>query len=108
MLAELGVRPSADAVRYRRPVRPGQTAGEGNNGFERAAGARHDRRARRPSSCTAALACDAGAQAGDRRIDVTSPFGVRVDPFLHVPAMHTGIDFRGEIGEPIHATAAGA
>jgi murein DD-endopeptidase MepM/ murein hydrolase activator NlpD len=40
-------------------------------------------------------------------IDETSPFGVRVDPFLHVPAMHTGIDFRGEMGEPIHATAAG-
>jgi len=40
-------------------------------------------------------------------IDETSPFGVRVDPFLHVPAMHTGIDFRGTYGEPIHATAAG-
>jgi murein DD-endopeptidase MepM/ murein hydrolase activator NlpD len=40
-------------------------------------------------------------------IDFSSPFGVRVDPFLHVPAMHTGIDFRGEYGEPIHATAAG-
>jgi len=40
-------------------------------------------------------------------IDETSPFGVRVDPFLHVPAMHTGIDFRGNMGEPIHATAAG-
>jgi murein DD-endopeptidase MepM/ murein hydrolase activator NlpD len=40
-------------------------------------------------------------------IDETSPFGVRFDPFLHVPAMHTGIDFRGEMGEPIHATAAG-
>jgi murein DD-endopeptidase MepM/ murein hydrolase activator NlpD len=40
-------------------------------------------------------------------IDTTSNFGVRVDPFLHVPAMHTGIDFRGELGEPIHATAAG-
>ena len=32
---------------------------------------------------------------------------MRVDPFLHVPAMHTSIDFRGELGEPIHATAAG-
>jgi murein DD-endopeptidase MepM/ murein hydrolase activator NlpD len=40
-------------------------------------------------------------------IDETSPFGVRVDPFQHVPAMHTGIDFRGEMGEPIHVTAAG-
>jgi murein DD-endopeptidase MepM/ murein hydrolase activator NlpD len=40
-------------------------------------------------------------------IEITSPFGVRVDPFQHVAAMHTGIDFRGEYGEPIHATAAG-
>jgi murein DD-endopeptidase MepM/ murein hydrolase activator NlpD len=40
-------------------------------------------------------------------IDFTSPFGVRIDPFVHVPAMHTGIDFRGTLGEPIHATAAG-
>ena len=40
-------------------------------------------------------------------IDETSPFGVRMDPFAHEAAMHTGIDFRGEIGEPIHATAGG-
>ena len=43
--------------------------------------------------------------AGD--IDFSSPYGVRVDPFLRVPAMHTGIDFRGTYGEAIHATAAG-
>ena len=30
-----------------------------------------------------------------------------VDPFVGRPAMHTGLDFRGETGEPIHATAAG-
>ena len=40
-------------------------------------------------------------------IDETSPFGIREDPFNHEPAMHTGIDIRGEIGEPVHATAAG-
>ncbi|MGC2135186.1 MAG: M23 family metallopeptidase [Xanthobacteraceae bacterium] len=40
-------------------------------------------------------------------IDETSPFGVRMDPFLHEPAMHTGIDIRGEPGEPVHATAVG-
>ena len=40
-------------------------------------------------------------------IDETSPFGVRMDPFAHEAAMHSGIDFRGEIGEPIHATAGG-
>jgi murein DD-endopeptidase MepM/ murein hydrolase activator NlpD len=40
-------------------------------------------------------------------IEMTSPFGVRMDPFLHRPAMHTGLDMRGETGEPVHATASG-
>ena len=40
-------------------------------------------------------------------IDETSPFGIRMDPFVHEAAMHTGIDFRGDVGEPVHATAAG-
>ncbi len=40
-------------------------------------------------------------------IEETSPFGIRMDPFLHEPAMHTGIDIRGEPGEAVHATAAG-
>jgi murein DD-endopeptidase MepM/ murein hydrolase activator NlpD len=43
--------------------------------------------------------------AGD--LDMSSPFGVRSDPFLGRPAMHTGIDLRGDIGEPVHATATG-
>jgi murein DD-endopeptidase MepM/ murein hydrolase activator NlpD len=40
-------------------------------------------------------------------VDMSSPFGVRMDPFLGRPAMHTGLDMRGEIGEPVHATANG-
>src|SRR5581483_10965991 len=40
-------------------------------------------------------------------IDMSSPFGVRMDPFLGRPTMHTGIDFRGDMGEAIPATAAG-
>ncbi len=40
-------------------------------------------------------------------IDLSSPFGVRMDPFVHEAAMHTGLDFRGDLGESIHATAAG-
>jgi murein DD-endopeptidase MepM/ murein hydrolase activator NlpD len=43
--------------------------------------------------------------AGD--IDESSPFGVRTDPIVHEAAMHTGIDFRGDTGDPIRATAAG-
>jgi murein DD-endopeptidase MepM/ murein hydrolase activator NlpD len=40
-------------------------------------------------------------------IDTTSSFGVRIDPFVGRPAMHTGLDFRGNIGDPIRAAAGG-
>ena len=40
-------------------------------------------------------------------IDLTSSFGVRPDPFLGRPAMHTGLDFRSAIGDPVRATANG-
>ena len=41
------------------------------------------------------------------KIRITSPFGVRSDPFLKTPAMHSGIDFGGQMGTPLYATAAG-
>jgi murein DD-endopeptidase MepM/ murein hydrolase activator NlpD len=40
-------------------------------------------------------------------VDMSSPFGVRSDPFNGRAAMHTGIDLRGDRGEPVHATANG-
>ena len=40
-------------------------------------------------------------------IDMSSTFGVRIDPFLGRPAFHTGIDFRGDIGEAVRATGSG-
>jgi murein DD-endopeptidase MepM/ murein hydrolase activator NlpD len=43
--------------------------------------------------------------AGD--LETSSGFGVRFDPFIRAPAMHTGLDFRGTTGEPVRATAAG-
>lgn len=39
--------------------------------------------------------------------DVTSPFGLRVDPFVRQMALHTGVDFKGEPGDPVRAAAAG-
>ncbi len=43
----------------------------------------------------------------DGEIDQSSGFGVRIDPFIGRPAMHTGLDFRGDTGEGIRVTAAG-
>lgn len=40
-------------------------------------------------------------------IDLSSGFGMRIDPFVGRPAMHTGLDFRGDVGEAIRATASG-
>jgi murein DD-endopeptidase MepM/ murein hydrolase activator NlpD len=43
----------------------------------------------------------------DGEVDSTSGFGVRIDPFIGRPAMHTGIDFRGDTGNAIRVTAGG-
>jgi murein DD-endopeptidase MepM/ murein hydrolase activator NlpD len=40
-------------------------------------------------------------------LEMSSPFGVRIDPFNHQPSMHPGIDFHANVGDPIYATAAG-
>ena len=40
-------------------------------------------------------------------MDMSSPFGIRRDPFLGRPAVHPGIDLRGQVGEPVRATATG-
>lgn len=40
-------------------------------------------------------------------IDMSSPFGMRMDPFVKGPAIHTGIDMRGDSGDPVRATANG-
>lgn len=40
-------------------------------------------------------------------VEFTSGFGVRVDPFVSRPAMHTGLDFRASMGDPVRATANG-
>ena len=38
---------------------------------------------------------------------ITSTFGVRTDPLLGTPAMHSGMDFRSAPGEPARATGGG-
>jgi murein DD-endopeptidase MepM/ murein hydrolase activator NlpD len=39
--------------------------------------------------------------------DLSSGFGVRMDPFVRAMAMHTGVDFRSSTGEPVRVTANG-
>jgi murein DD-endopeptidase MepM/ murein hydrolase activator NlpD len=43
----------------------------------------------------------------DGELDPQSGFGVRVDPFLSTPAMHTGVDLHGETGDVVRATGEG-
>src|ERR1700686_681675 len=40
-------------------------------------------------------------------VKFTSGFGIRSDPFLGRPAMHTGLDFRAQTGDPVRVTATG-
>ena len=40
-------------------------------------------------------------------VEFTSGFGIRTDPFLGRPAMHTGLDFRASTGDPVRVTANG-
>jgi len=40
-------------------------------------------------------------------VDMSSPFGMRMDPFMKGPAIHTGIDLRGDVGDPVRVTANG-
>lgn len=40
-------------------------------------------------------------------LDVTSGFGVRLDPFTRSPALHTGIDFRADYGDAVRAAGQG-
>ncbi len=105
VLAELGLKlgppPSASGGPFV-PVRP---AGDGHD-FERAL-MRVDLARTQAEQLSHALASVPLRKPVNGEIDTTSNFGVRMDPFLHVPAMHTGLDFRGELGEPIHATAVG-
>jgi murein DD-endopeptidase MepM/ murein hydrolase activator NlpD len=40
-------------------------------------------------------------------VELSSGFGVRSDPFVGRPAMHTGLDFRASTGDPVRVTANG-
>jgi murein DD-endopeptidase MepM/ murein hydrolase activator NlpD len=105
VLNELGLKPNATTEAVGGPFVP-LKLGSDNDGFERAllrvSFARND-----ADQLVATLMRVPVRKPVAGEIDETSPFGIRTDPFVHEAAMHTGIDFRGDMGEPIHATAAG-
>jgi murein DD-endopeptidase MepM/ murein hydrolase activator NlpD len=106
VLADLGLRLDRAALGGTGgPFVPIKLPGE-SNGFERAV-ARVNLARKQAEHLTRTLVWVPLRKPVNGEIDLSSTFGVRIDPFLHVAAMHTGLDFRGEAGEPIHATAAG-
>jgi murein DD-endopeptidase MepM/ murein hydrolase activator NlpD len=106
VLAELGLKLGGPApAASGGPFVPIKLPGEGNN-FERAV-ARIKLARSQAEHLTHTLLRVPIRKPVTGEIDVSSPFGARLDPFLHIAAMHTGLDFRGDTGEPIHATAAG-
>jgi len=105
VLAELGLTLNAPAGGVGGPFVPVKLPGEGNS-FERMITRVNIARAQ-TEQLSRSLVFVPVRKPVTGEIDISSTFGVRVDPFLHIPAMHTGIDFRGDVGEAVHATAAG-
>jgi murein DD-endopeptidase MepM/ murein hydrolase activator NlpD len=106
VLTDLGLRLDGPALSGTGgPFVPIKLPGEGN-GFERAI-ARVNIARKQAEHLSRTLVRVPVRRPVTGEIDLSSTFGVRVDPFLHVAAMHTGLDFRGDPGEAIHATAAG-
>lgn len=46
-------------------------------------------------------------EAPVKGVQVGSPFGFRIDPITGRSALHTGLDFPGDVGTPIYAAAGG-
>jgi murein DD-endopeptidase MepM/ murein hydrolase activator NlpD len=108
ILADLGVKGSRTASPGATggpfvPVKPGQTD---TNGFEtrlnriNASSAQIDRVEQ--TILTVPLGSPVIGET-----DMTSPFGMRKHPIFGRMAIHTGIDLRGDTGEPVRATATG-
>jgi len=105
VLAELGLKLEASAGGSGGPFVPIRLPGEGNN-FERVVSRVNIARVQ-AEQLSRSLVFVPVRKPVTGEIDISSPFGVRVDPFLHIPGMHTGMDIRGDLGEAVHATATG-
>ena len=76
------------------------------DGFEEGLFRAHAARAELARLTRVAVALPLGRPTA-AEVDVTSGFGVRIDPFTRGPAMHAGIDFRADPGSPVRAAGAG-
>jgi murein DD-endopeptidase MepM/ murein hydrolase activator NlpD len=106
VLADLGLRVDGASPAGRGgPFVPIKLPGEGNS-FERSV-ARIKLARTQAEHLTRTLLRVPVRKPVNGDIDLSSTFGVRMDPFLHIAAMHTGLDFRGDTGDPVQATATG-
>jgi murein DD-endopeptidase MepM/ murein hydrolase activator NlpD len=105
VLAEVGLKVAAPVGGTGGPFVPVRLPGEGNNFAQTLARVNIARAQAEQLSRSLVYVPVRKPITGE--IEVSSTFGVRVDPFLHIAAMHTGLDLRGETGEAVHATAAG-
>jgi murein DD-endopeptidase MepM/ murein hydrolase activator NlpD len=109
VLADLGIdigRTSSSAAAVGGPFVPLRPPQSGASAFERQLYRINTARAQIDRYTRALLAVPVRKPvSGD--VDMSSPFGMRMDPFLGRPAVHTGIDLRGDTGEPVRATATG-
>jgi murein DD-endopeptidase MepM/ murein hydrolase activator NlpD len=105
VLAELGLRREAPSPATGGPFVPVKLPGENESFAHALARANLARTQTEALSRTLVTVPLRRPIAGE--VDLTSTFGVRVDPFLRVAAMHTGLDFRANVGDPVRATAAG-
>lgn len=106
VLDDLGVRATASHAAVGGPFVPAKPPSVGASAFERQLYRINLARAQ-IGRYSRALAIVPVRKPVSGPVDMSSPFGVRTDPFNGRAAMHTGIDLRGDKGEPVHATANG-
>lgn len=102
VLAQVGIRPSAAARGGPFIPVPGQAGLRGADPSIRKLALQLDRMAQLESLLEAV---PSGRPAD--RMELSSGFGMRYDPFNGQRAMHAGLDFTGPHGSPIRAAAAG-
>jgi len=106
VLARIGFRVAEPAMPKPRPVTGGEAVGgpfvPSTDALDRA-----DRALTRLGEIRRAAAVLPLGRPIRGETTTTSGFGTRIDPFLGAPALHTGVDFRAETGDPVRVTGPG-